>query len=218
MPDTTFIIGRTYENRQGRFTVVATGRLEGRWALQVKYEDGTPAWLDAEIQERIVRNVSRERAVRTAEARRRALARAPVLRVPSPRPAPKPPQPAPRQRLTGEERRLERLQRLEQFMMSEGWPKQVRNRVLGLVDTGYLRVVTGPFGGFGMALGAEPAASEAIAAAQREWLLGPWRGTPPPLMRVLLDLSPMPPGEGPPLPRRLDRRWSKGGMRLRFGK
>ena len=212
MPDTMFVVGRQYENRQGHFTVLA---VRGN-RLEVRFVDGTTATLDADIQETIVSNLSREREVQ-AEARRRALARAPVLRVPSPQRAPKPPQPAPRQRLTGEERRLERLERLEQFMMGEGWPKEVRRRVLGLVDTGYLRLVTGPFGGFGMALGAEPAASEAIAAAQREWLSGPWRGTPPPLMRVLLDLTPMPPGEGPPLPSRLNRRWSRGGMRLRFG-
>ena len=207
-----FVVGRQYENRQGRFTVLATGRIEGRWSLQVEYQDGTQAWLDAEIQERIVSNLRRERE---AEARRRTSARAPIVRVPS---LPRPPQPAPRPRLTGVERRLDRLNRLDLFMQGEGWPREVRGRVLGLVETGYLRLITGPFGGFGLALGEEPAASAAVAAAQQSWLLDPWRGRSPPMFRALLDLLPMPPDEGPPLPRRLERRWAQGGMRLRYGK
>ena len=209
MPDTTFVVGRQYENRQGRFTVLA---IRGN-TLEARYGDGTTARLDAQIQDRIVSNLAREREAQ-AEASRRATARAPMFRLP---PAPKPPRPTPRPRLTGEERRRDRLNRLDVFMQGEGWPQEVRARVLGLVETGYLRLITGPFGGFGLALGEEPAASAAVAAAQQSWLLDPWRGRSPPMFRALLDLAPMPPDEGPPLPRRFERRWAGGGMRLRFG-
>jgi hypothetical protein len=216
-PAPAFFVGQTYENRQGRFTVLA---IRGN-ALDVRFQDGTTARLDAEIQSRIIDNLSRERAV-AAEALRRTRAQASILRLPAPKPAPQAPQPAQRRLGTTaeerEQRRRERLDRLDQFMMSEGWPKEVRRRVLGLVETGHLRLITGPFGGFGMVLGAEAAGSPDIVAAQREWLFDAWRGNPPPLMRALLDLAPMPPGAGPPLPRRLDRRWPRpGGARLRFG-
>ena len=212
MPDTTFVVGRQYENRQGRFTVLA---IRGN-TLEVRYQDGSTAKLDAGIQERIVENVRREQEV-AAEALRRTQARSPIFRVPTLPKPPKPPQPAPRPRLTGEEWRLDRLNRLDLFMQGEGWPREVRGRVLGLVETGYLRLITGPFGGFGLALGAEAAESATVAAAQRDWLFDPWRGRSPPMFRALLDLIPMPPGEGPPLPRGLNRQWAPTGtMRLRF--
>lgn len=204
-----FVFGRTYENRQGRFTVLA---IRGN-SLRVEYEDGTLAWLDAAIQDRIVSNLAREREAE-AKTSRSTRAQAPLFRLP---PAPKLPRPAPRPRLTGEERRLDRLNRLDQFMVGEGWPQEVRRRVIGLVETGYLRLITGPFGGFGLALGEEPAASAAVAAAQRDWLLGPWRSRPPAMFRALVALLPMPPEDGPPLPRRLERRWGPtGATRLRF--
>lgn len=211
-PAPIFAVGQTYENRQGRFTVLA---IRGN-ILDVRFQDDTTASLDAEIQCQIVSNVSREREA-AAAALRRTRAQASTFRLPAPEPPPKPPPPAPRRQLTAEERRRERLERLDQFMMSEGWPKEVRKRVLGLVETGYLRLITGPFGGFGLVLGAAAAESEDLVAAQREWLFDAWRGNPPPLMRALLDLAPMPPGGGPPLPRRLNRRWPRVGMRLRFG-
>ena len=53
-----FVIGGTYENRQGRYTVLAVKRRK----LAVRYEDGTTATLDIEMQNRIVNNIRRERS------------------------------------------------------------------------------------------------------------------------------------------------------------
>lgn len=204
-----FVVGQTYENRRGYFTVLG---IRGN-SLEVRYEDGATATLDAGIQEQIVDNVRREREVQ-AETLRRTRPRPQAFRLPSPPPLPKP---APRRELTAEQRRLERLERLDQFLISQHWPKVARERVRGLLDTGYLRIITGPFGGFGLMLGAEPAESVSVAAAQQQWLFEAFRGTPPPSALALLSLAPMPPDEGPPLPRRLNRRWApSGAMRLRF--
>ena len=205
----SFVVGQTYENRQGRFTVLA---IRGD-TLEVQYNDGTRARLDATIQDRIVSNLRRKQEVE-ARALRRTQAQGPIVRLPS---LPKPPLPAPRPRLTREERRLDRLNRLDQFMIGQGWPGEVRGRILGLVETEYLRLITGPFGGLGLALGPRAGESATVAAAQRDWLFDPWRGRAPPMFKTLLDLIPMPPDEGPPLPRGLDRQWSPSGtMRLRF--
>ena len=54
-----FVVGGTYENRLGRYTVLA---IKGKW-LEVRYEDGTSAVLDTDRQERIVSNLRKEREV-----------------------------------------------------------------------------------------------------------------------------------------------------------
>ncbi|MBA7699719.1 hypothetical protein ES703_108418 [subsurface metagenome] len=51
-----FIIGQTYENRRGRYVVLA---IRGN-NLDVRYEDGTTAILDAVIQKRIISNLNKE--------------------------------------------------------------------------------------------------------------------------------------------------------------
>jgi len=51
-----FIIGQTYENRRGRYVVLA---IRGN-KLDVRYEDGTTAILDAVIQKRIISNLNKE--------------------------------------------------------------------------------------------------------------------------------------------------------------
>lgn len=56
-----FVVGHTYENRRGRYCVMA---LRGNM-LDVKYEDGTTASLDAESQERILGNLRLEGAEQT---------------------------------------------------------------------------------------------------------------------------------------------------------
>ena len=56
--DFVFIIGGKYENRRGSYTVLAVKR--GK--LAVRYEDGTIAALDIEMQNRIVNNIRRERS------------------------------------------------------------------------------------------------------------------------------------------------------------
>lgn len=56
-----FIVGQTYENRRGRYTVLA---IRGN-ILDVRYEDGTSVSLDAEMQKRIISNMSTERDFRT---------------------------------------------------------------------------------------------------------------------------------------------------------
>lgn len=52
--DTFFIVGHTYQNRKGQYTVLAI------WGdtLTVRYEDGTLASLNAEMQKRIISNMS----------------------------------------------------------------------------------------------------------------------------------------------------------------
>lgn len=53
--DDTFVVGHTYQNRTGRYTVLA---IRGD-ILDVRYEDGTKASLSIEMQKRIITNMSK---------------------------------------------------------------------------------------------------------------------------------------------------------------